>query len=295
MSTKIIWPTDENLIKLINDQKSYTATAKILNCDPESVRLRVRNRELNVSITKHTPQYNTQALTNEDDISYYLLGAYISDGNVDNTLRRASISSIDEQWINDIKNIISPNATISRKEKSFIFRFSNLQMITWLINNQCIPKKSTTVKFPDMPEKFLPDFIRGIFDGDGSVSYKLYKNNSKFSKNKGLCIDYITCYICSSSYDFIKSLSDKLSLLDFKHQFREQKNRSNYKRGGLMKDGRNIIQKSPHYRITFSNKQAGKFLEWIYYPNNKLSLKRKEDKANEIILYYREASVLEIE
>jgi hypothetical protein len=29
--------------------------------------------------------------------------------------------------------------------------------------------KSMTIQFPNVPEEYLPDFIRGYFDGDGSV------------------------------------------------------------------------------------------------------------------------------
>ncbi|MCL5010656.1 MAG: LAGLIDADG family homing endonuclease, partial [Patescibacteria group bacterium] len=35
-------------------------------------------------------------------------------------------------------------------------------------------KKGKKMLFPEIPEKFLPDFIRGYFDGDGSVFYTTY-------------------------------------------------------------------------------------------------------------------------
>ena len=39
--------------------------------------------------------------------------------------------------------------------------------------------KSTTIKFPQVPPEYLPDFIRGYFDGDGSISRM--KNNRVIS------------------------------------------------------------------------------------------------------------------
>jgi hypothetical protein len=291
----INWPTDDQLIKLINQHGSFTAVARFLNCDPESVRLRSRQRKLDVKLNKNTPHYNTSSFLNEDDISYYLLGAFISDGNIDNTYRRAHIISTDEQWINDIRNVIASDGTILHKGNAYSFRFSQPEMIAWLVEHECIPRKSLTVKFPNVPDKYLPDFVRGIFDGDGSVSCKFYQSTSKYSKNKNLCCDYIMCYICGSSLSFLQGLSDILIKNGLNHKLYKQKNRSGYKRGGLLKDGRIIKQQSDHYRLVFSSKQAHDFLKWIYYPNNRLSLNRKEDKAKTIFNYYERASMLEKE
>lgn len=44
-------------------------------------------------------------------------------------------------------------------------------------------KKSLDVKFPNIPKEFLPDFIRGYFDGDGCIyKYKLKTKNKSESK-----------------------------------------------------------------------------------------------------------------
>jgi hypothetical protein len=278
---KINWPTDAQLTKLINQHKSFTAAAKILHCDPESVRLRAHNRKLGVKVAKHTPTYNVNALLNEDATSYYLLGAYISDGNVEGGRGRAIINSVDKQWIYDIRDIVAPDGTVSQRGNAYYFRFSQPEMIEWLIKHECVPRKSLTVKFPNIPEKYLPDFIRGVFDGDGSVSCKFYKNKSKYSKNQGTCCKYITAYICGSSLSFMEQLNRKLHSLGFSHQFKEQKLRN-----GKLKNGRIIFPRAPQYRIIFTSKQAYYFLQWIYYPTNKLSLKRKENKVREIFKYY---------
>ena len=46
------------------------------------------------------------------------------------------------------------------------------------------PKKSLSVEFPKIPNAFLRDFIRGVFDGDGSVFFdprsKKFPIRSKF-------------------------------------------------------------------------------------------------------------------
>ena len=37
--------------------------------------------------------------------------------------------------------------------------------------------KSLTVPFPDVPEEFLPSFVRGVIDGDGWVQKTGYVMN----------------------------------------------------------------------------------------------------------------------
>lgn len=44
-------------------------------------------------------------------------------------------------------------------------------MHTDLINCGCIPAKSLILKRPNLDKEFIPHFIRGYFDGDGTVSF----------------------------------------------------------------------------------------------------------------------------
>lgn len=47
--------------------------------------------------------------------------------------------------------------------------FSCVVMYNDLVALGATERKSLTVSFPDIPEEFLHDFIRGYFDGDGSI------------------------------------------------------------------------------------------------------------------------------
>ncbi len=50
--------------------------------------------------------------------------------------------------------------------------------------------KSKTLKFPSVPKEFLPDFIRGYFDGDGSVMLIQGKRlNSAFTSGSKKFLD----------------------------------------------------------------------------------------------------------
>jgi len=280
--TKIQWPTDEKLTELINFHKSYTDVAKLLNCNAESVRLRAHQRKLNATVNKQNYSCNENMFLNENDLSYYLLGAYISDGNVEKYKNRMSISSIDNDWISQMRDIISPKSIIYNKNNAYIFRFSSHNVRNWLIANECVPKKSLIVKLPKIPDKYFRDFIRGVFDGDGSISTKFYVNSSKYSRtNKKYCYKWINVAIHSGSESFIKSLSDELNKLKLKHIVSSEINKK-----AKMKNGRIIHSKNRIFRIVFNAKDGYNFLKWIYYSDEKLHLNRKRIKAEEIFSYY---------
>ena len=60
---------------------------------------------------------------------------------------------------------ISPVYSIS------FLNFSNKKMASDLRNLKLYPNKSTTMfEFPDIPENLMKHFIRGYFDGDGSIT-----------------------------------------------------------------------------------------------------------------------------
>jgi hypothetical protein len=47
------------------------------------------------------------------------------------------------------------------------------KMCSDLIRLGCTPRKSNTLKFPNLPPHLIHHFIRGYFDGDGSISWEI--------------------------------------------------------------------------------------------------------------------------
>ncbi len=112
--------------------------------------------------------YNFSVFNNEDDISYYLLGAFITDGCVYiNNINKKSInyaiqlSSCDIDWLNDIKNIIGVNLKLHKfKDNYYGIRIIRNEIAQWFINHGCLPRKTLNVKLPIIPNKYMPDFLR---------------------------------------------------------------------------------------------------------------------------------------
>src|SRR5271166_106735 len=127
--------------------------------------------------------YNYEVFTRSDDVSYYLLGAFITDGCMKQG--NASISSADKDWLISIRDLICKDLPIT-KEKSKCWRLNvrDFRIRGWLLQNGCVPRKSLVVQFPKIPTQYLPDFLRGCIDGDGSISHKRYKRY--VGKNKRL-------------------------------------------------------------------------------------------------------------
>lgn len=214
-------------------------------------------------------EYNSSVFTNANEISYYLLGAFITDGHISKYRNSATLTSKDLDWIQDIGKIICADKPIYQMKKSnaYTFSFNNFDSIQWLISNQCKPAKSLTVEFPNIPNKYLIDFIRGCFDGDGCLC--IYKDKTRKYHN---------------AYSYISSASEKF-ILEFSKQLKNIGINSTINKIKLCNsviDGRKIIAKHNLFRLHLNQTETYKLCKIIYY-DNCLCLKRKQQKSNEII------------
>ena len=67
-----------------------------------------------------------------------------------------------------------------------------------LINLGCVPVKSMIIRIPAIPLNLMPHFIRGYFDGDGTVG--IYKNSSKWNTHT------LRSSFCSGSQEFLEAI-----------------------------------------------------------------------------------------
>ena len=134
----------------------------------------------------------------------YVLGLIITDGCISKT-GILSLSMNDKELLEKVKKAMGSahNITPSKHQKGlYYFHFAREKLAKDLEKLCIVPRKSHIVKFPEVPQVYLPDFIRGVFDGDGSVFFDKRRPNfplrSKF---------------VSSSKDFIQGLCASLELL----------------------------------------------------------------------------------
>lgn len=155
--------------------------------------------------------YNTLFFKQIDtELKAYLLGYIVADGciTIENRKDRPITSKIrrvqfqcaisDLQIIELIKSVIAPNNKISyikgkgNKQDYIKLRLANTEIVNDLITLYDIQPRKTYHKefqFPNIPQELKKHFIRGYFDGDGSVgkTHFSFIFNSKYFLQQ--CLD----------------------------------------------------------------------------------------------------------
>ncbi len=191
----------------------------------------------------------------------YVLGFIYADGNIICTKRDTwfwSIQITDQNILEDIKKTLSSSHMISKKKKydnqkqSYRFQVGSKEMCVDLIRLGLKERKSKTILFPKIPKKYLSDFIRGYFDGDGGV-WVGFKNKQSMHK-----IYTISTCFTSGSKEFLISLKKVLYTLDI--------------------SGGSLVNKQRGFDLKYSVKDSLKLYKIMYNGRSALFLKRKKDK-----------------
>lgn len=214
--------------------------------------------------------YNLNIFFQEDHISYYLLGLYITDGNIycgkNNNQYCAEIKLIDHDMISTIRDLVCPNKPIEKVSNSNCYRFRiyNKQIVNWFIAKNCIPNKTKVVNFPAVPDQYLFDFLRGLIDGDGSIG--IYNNKAMLRFD-------------SASLSLIEGVNNAFSQLGIHNKITTTK----WFIGTL--NGQKIESKTQMYRIAISGANCFNAVNFLY-KNATLAISRKLEIYNKINNYY---------
>jgi hypothetical protein len=225
----------------------------------------------------HKYIHNLQAVYNEDDISYYLLGAYITDGCVakNGVSLNTELKSADYDWLCRIRDVISPQSPIKKANGNcHRLRINSKEFALWLIKHNCVPNKSLIVEMPPVPKQYLSDFVRGCIDGDGSIG--------TYTKTNGTSTKLYSvheCYIVSASKSFIYKLQSQLKENGLHSTVNKKKMKGKIT---ILKNGQKIVGKHDQYLLKFTGKYCRDILQFAYYKEHKLSMTRKKKIANRI-------------
>lgn len=137
----------------------------------------------------------------------YWLGFLTADGFIQKECREGcsrkvgmSLAEIDKGHIEKFKKAINAENPISTYKVSKGYNentvysrimISSEKMATDLIDKGCVEHKSNILKFPteeQVPKEFLKDFIRGYFDGNGSIKITKGSNKTKHYDNYQIAI-----------------------------------------------------------------------------------------------------------
>jgi hypothetical protein len=201
----------------------------------------------------------------------YFLGFMYADGCISSIKRKNSsyikyqvqISLIDEQIINEFKKefpffnlqLFDFGKYKKTWSKQFALRKANKILYDDLLNQGMLERKSGEnsqfLKIPNLSKKLIPHFIRGFFDGDGSINIPTKRQNLRRVE------------ICSSSKEFLLQIKTILE---------------NYNVNCPIFRKRSENRIKPLYILEWVNSKDIFSLKDFFYTNATIFLNRKKEK-----------------
>lgn len=190
----------------------------------------------------------------------YWLGVIFADGNLQHRGINSYIvifSSVDKDWVEMLKNALKYDGPIRREvqhkynKEIWKISISNEKLYNDLYSLGCVPKKSLVKKFPVIRKDLVHHFIRGYFDGNGSVSEHQYlpgKDNTTLKSG-----------FCSGSMDFLESLK---AFIPAKHNAIKQHTSNCYTVTYGVKDSYQLYNYMYKDATIYLNRKREKFIKY---------------------------------
>jgi len=173
----------------------------------------------------------------------WVLGLIYTDGNLDKKFTYIRIGQKEPELLEKIKKLLKCDKKLHYRKRKVYKRAVSGELYTLQIYNQQIyddlirigltPDKSLTINFPDIPMEHVRHFIRGCWDGDGSVySQGVSDFRAKFT---------------SGSLKFIEGMVDEL-------------NKAGFKQRKIF----TVMRKNPSYYFQVLKNECIKFYHYLY-------------------------------
>ena len=151
----------------------------------------------------------------------YILGFIYADGYLSDKILRINLQRTDKGLLEIIKRELEYGGEIKDRDttlngKSYPYSYISIRSLDIVKDLKYLglyPNKSLTITYPTIPEEFELDFIRGYFDGNGSISVKRQVHKSKNSDTY-----QIITKIFSGSSVFLDSLQKALTTYGLKQK-----------------------------------------------------------------------------
>lgn len=256
----------QDIIQSYLDGESSVKIGKRYNIDHKPI-LKLLKRN-GVYVDKLARRFHRQYALNEDYFDNidtqdkaYILGFFFADGNNNPSKQTISMAlqEEDKEILEKIRNAIGSEKPLDYLDYTHKHDFGYTYKNQWrlnlfskrfcedLIRHGMIPNKSLILEFPNIDEALYPHFIRGYFDGDGSICK---------TKCNGACLT-----ITSTNKFCIKLKDIILNQLGI---------------DGVIRDASNHNNITKVYSLTNSI-TIKMFLDWLYTDAN-LFLQRKYDR-----------------
>jgi len=248
----------EEIIRLYT-QENYSANrlSKTFNVDVNTITNRLRSS--GIEIKKHRKYLiNSEYFESIDnEKKAYWLGFLMADGYNSGKFVRLDIQ--DSDHLEKLRDEIFINRDMPIRKKMsqtnkvvYYLTIQSEKIVSDLNKLGIVRNKSFLTEYPKIPQQFDKEFIRGLFDGDGCLTYSMDGKYRRYT------------FSIVGSHKLMNSVKEKLSLLNVHIGFR--KTRSIYE---------------IHIR---GNKQIIKILEYLY-TDSFIFLERKYQKYDDFITW----------
>ena len=187
----------------------------------------------------------------------YGVGLIASDGCLSKDGRHITLPSIDIEQLENFSLSIGRSLPISKvsnssRTQAYRVQFSDVAYYDFLLTIGIKPAKSKSIGELKVPDEFFADFLRGLFDGDGSI-YGFWDKRWRSSLMYYFCIS-------SASPKFLDWISSTNSRLI----------------GGI---GSGFIKSGTRVEVlSYAKADSQKIFPFIYDRNNSPKLMRKYNK-----------------
>lgn len=188
----------------------------------------------------------------------YAVGLIATDGCLSSDGRHIDFTSKDRSLVETFRQCLKINNKIGKKVSGFTGRkdyyrieFGDVNFYQWLLQLGLTARKSKTIGELVIPKRYFWDFLRGSFDGDGSI-YSYWDPRWQSSHMYYL-------QFASASMKHLQWLQESISQL-----------------AGV--DGR-IQAAGGYHHLVFAKSSTNKLFKRMYYNNSVPHLKRKLTKA----------------
>lgn len=205
---------------------------------------------------KRIYNYNWSFFDNDSEELYYFLGFVASDGYITDNEIEIELNEKDIKILEKFRDLICPSKPIYKKTatNSVSLKISGRHHMRRFKDffNMTSNKKHEEMKFPNVPDEYIKDFIRGYIDGDGCIdTTKGYKGDKVYIGPRLRILGNET---------FLRNLNE------------ETKKIFNHKTNCISRKGKENV-----FYITYNFSTAKNILNWIY-DGSKIFLERKYNK-----------------
>lgn len=219
--------SDKEIAERYKKGESTTVIAGEAGITPDAVRLVLK--KMNVTLRprgswKRNYHVNEHYFKTWSNNMAYILGFFAADGFISDQQQMISFSQKEESILLKIREKLYSNHPILRNKNSGVYMLNiNSKILKQdLLRLGMVPRKSMTLKFPEIHKAYLNHFVRGYFDGDGNINYKKRQVNivggSKefmYSLRDCIAAHGIRCYAKPSDQYVRVIVSGRKSIFEF--------------------------------------------------------------------------------